>query len=333
MLADVLDQPSQMEDALWRAQSAGVPEVDAPAGLVVCGMGGSAIGGDLARACLGPRARRPILVTRGFAPEPWIGPHTLVLLASYSGETAETLACQEAARAAGARRVAVTTGGPLAEAARADGDPVIGVPSGLQPRAAVAYMTVAALECAAACGAAPSLGDEIEAAGRLLEELAAEWGPDGPDDSEPKALARSLRDRIAMVYGGGPTVAVARRWKSQLNENAKVPAFHSELPEADHNEICGFEVARELAPLQAVMLLDRSQDRRVAHRLAVTGRVAREVGAGGDEIHARGETPVERVASLVFLGDLVSVYLATLRGVDPTPVAAIVDLKRSLNGA
>ena len=333
MLADVLDQPAQLADALWRAESASLPEFDAAGGLVVCGMGGSAIGGDLARACLGDRARRPISVTREFKPDPWIGPDTLVLLASYSGETAETLACQEAARAAGAPRVAVTTGGPLAEGARADGDPVIGLPAGLQPRAAVAYMTVAALECAAACGAGPRLASEVQGASRLLEELAAEWAPDGPEDSQPKALARSLLGRVATLYGGGPTAAVARRWKTQLNENAKVPAFFSELPEADHNEICGFEAAVDLAPLRAVMLLDSSQDERVSRRLALTGRAATEVGAGGEQVHARGATPVERMASLVLLGDLVSVYLAALRGVDPTPVAAIVDFKRSLNGS
>ena len=118
-------------------------------------MGGSAIGGDLAVAALGDRATRPISVVRGYAIESWTPPETLVLCSSYSGETEETLACFEAAGAAGARRVVLTTGGSLAEAARAEGVPVIGVPSGMQPRAAVLYGLVGALECALACGAAP----------------------------------------------------------------------------------------------------------------------------------------------------------------------------------
>ena len=137
MLGDVLAMPLQLGDGLWRAQSANIGRADSPGGLVVCGMGGSAIGGDLALAALGDRATRPIYVVRGYAIESWTPPETLVLCSSYSGETEEVLACFEAAGAAGARRVVLTTGGSLAEAARAEGLPVIGVPSGMQPRAAV----------------------------------------------------------------------------------------------------------------------------------------------------------------------------------------------------
>jgi glucose/mannose-6-phosphate isomerase len=137
MLADVLAQPLQLGDALWRAQVAGLRRRDLRGGLVVCGMGGSAIGGDLAAAALGDRATRPIAVVRGYGVEPWTAPDTLVLCSSYSGETEETLASFEAAGAVGAERVALTTGGRLAESARAEGVPVIGVPAGMQPRAAV----------------------------------------------------------------------------------------------------------------------------------------------------------------------------------------------------
>jgi glucose/mannose-6-phosphate isomerase len=330
MLADVLEQPAQVEDAVWRAESAGAPAVDAPEGLVVCGMGGSAIGGDLARACVGGRAEAPIRVVRDYAPEPWASDGSLVLLASYSGETEETLACFEAARDLGAPRVALTTGGTLADAARADGMPVIGVPGGLTPRAAVVYMTVATLECAALCGAAPSLRDELEAAATLLGRLVEEWGPEGDDRTESKRLARELEGRVPVVYGAGATAPVARRWKTQLNENAEVPAFFAALPDADHNEICGLPGAAELAPFQAVLLRDPTHDDRLARRLALTGKLASAAGAGGSSVGARGETPTERVMSLVLLGDLVSVYLAALRGVDPTPVEAIESFKRAL---
>ena len=241
MLGDVLAMPLQLGDALWRAQSADIRPVDSPAGLVVCGMGGSAIGGDLALAALGDRATRPIYVVRGYAIESWTPPETLVLCSSYSGETEEVLACFEAAGAAGARRVVLTTGGRLAEAARAEGVPVIGVPSGMQPRAAVLYGLVGALECAMVCGAAPSLHSEIDTATALLERLVEEWGPDCPDDALPKRLAHELRGTLPVIHGSGPTVAIARRWHTQLNENAKAPAFWSELPEANHNEICAWE--------------------------------------------------------------------------------------------
>jgi glucose/mannose-6-phosphate isomerase len=333
MLDDVLDLPSQLEDALWRARSAEAPETVAPDGLQVCGMGGSAIGGDLARACIGDRGRGPIRVTRDFAPDAWTGEGTLVLLASYSGDTEETLACYEAAGAAGSPRVALTKGGELAAAARADGVPVIGVPAGLAPRAAVAYMTVGALECAALCGAAPRLDGEVEAASRLLGTLVDAWAPEGPDDSPPKEIARRLEHAVAVIYGAGTTAAVARRWKTQLNENAKVPAFFAELPEGAHNDICGFAGAERLARLEALFLHDRTHDDRVARRLELAADLVGDTGVGVYGAVAREDTAVERIMALVLCGDLASVYLAALRGVDPSTVEAIDDLKQALRAS
>jgi glucose/mannose-6-phosphate isomerase len=297
---------------------------------VVCGMGGSAIGGDLAAAALGDRATRPITVVRGYALESWTGPDSLVLCASYSGDTEETLACFEAAGAAGAGRVALTTGGALAEAAREEGVPVIGVPGGMQPRAAVLYMIVATLECAALCGAAPGLHSEIDTATALLERLVEQWGPDAPEDSQAKAIARTLQGTVPVVHGADPTYASARRWCTQLNENAKVPAFWSELPEANHNEICAWERGPAVAPLAGVFLEDPDQHPRLHRRLELAAEEAERAGAPALRVQARGDTRLERVLSLVLLGDLVSVYLAVLEGVDPTPVAAIERLKAAL---
>ena len=178
-LTDVLAIPEHLRDALWKVESAEPRAAGtARAGLVVAGMGGSAIGGALARAILGDHASRPILAARAYGLPAWTTPDTTVLCASYSGDTEETLACYEAAGALGARRVVVTTGGELAELARADGVPVIPVAGGFQPRAAVAYMTVAALEVAALCGAGPRMDSEIDVAAEHLEELVVEWGPD-----------------------------------------------------------------------------------------------------------------------------------------------------------
>ena len=332
MLGDVLAQPLQLGDALWRAQSAGIERRDRPGGLVVCGMGGSAIGGDLAAAALGDRATRAITTVRGYALESWTGPDSLVLCASYSGDTEETLACFEAAGAAGAGRVALTTGGKLAEAAREEKVPVIGVPAGMQPRAAVLYMTVATLECAALCGAAPGLHSEIDTATALLEQLVEEWGPDSPDDSRAKAIAWTLQGTLPVVHGAGPTTASARRWKTQLNENAAAAAFWSALPEANHNEICGWERGRAAAPLSAVFLEDPDQHPRVHRRMDLTAAEVERAGAQVVRVEARGDTRLERVLSLVLLGDLVSVYLAVLDGVDPTPVEAIERFKAALTG-
>lgn len=327
LLDDVLAMGEHLRDGLWRVESAGLALPDAPGGLVVAGMGGSAIGGALAAAALGPRAARPIVVSRSYVLPPWTTRDTCVLCSSYSGDTEETVAAYAAAGRLGAARVVATTGGRLAAAARADGVPVIPLPAALQPRAAVGYLTAAALEVAAACGAGPSLGSEIEAAADLLDSLSAGWGPEGPEDGLARELARDLYGTLPVIVGAGLTIPVAYRWKTQLNENAKVPAAAGELPELDHNEIQGWAGADGLARLSAVFLDDVDSHPRDRERIALTSELAPQPAFA---VSSRGATRTERLFSLVLLGDLVSVYAAVLRGVDPTPVEALTRLKQRL---
>jgi glucose/mannose-6-phosphate isomerase len=333
-VADVLQMPNHLEDALWRVESASLDRslrrLEGPTPLLVCGMGGSAIGGDLAGAVLGDRLMAPLRTIRTYELPSWAMPGSYVVCASYSGNTEETLACYEAAAALGAPRVAVTTGGRLAEAARADGAPVIPLPAGLQPRAAVAYMLVAVLEVAAYVDAAPAVRTEIDAACSSLTALAAEWGPEANSDSLAKRVAQRGHRTTLCVYGAGPTAPVANRWKTQINENAKVPAFSAELPEADHNEIVGWENAAELGSFLAVFLEDSDQHPRVRQRIELTAEMIESQAAGTLRLESRGSSAVERVMSLVMLGDLVSIYLAVLRGTDPTPVPAIDRLQEEL---
>jgi glucose/mannose-6-phosphate isomerase len=329
---DVLGLPDHLRDALWRVESAKLEANDAPGGLIVAGMGGSAMGGVLARAVLGDRASRPIVVMRDYGVPAWTTPDTTVLCASYSGNTEEALAAFEAAGALGARRVVATTGGKLAAAAREDGVPVIPLPGAFQPRVAVGYMLVIALEVAALCGAAESLHSEIDVAAAHSESLVAEWGPDGPEDGLAKQLARGLHGTIPQIAGAGLTAPIAYRWKTQLNENAKVPAFASELPELDHNEIVGWSGAAELGRFGAVFLDDSDLHPRVQQRIELTRGIISATGAPTFRVESRGETRTERLVSLVLLGDLVSLYVAILRGVDPTPVDALEQLKAALDG-
>jgi glucose/mannose-6-phosphate isomerase len=331
-LGDVLALPEHLRDALWRVESAIMQDWDTPAGLVVAGMGGSAIGGALARSALGDHASRPIFVTRAYGLPVWTTPETMVLCASYSGDTEETLACYESAGALGAKRTVVTTGGRLAEMARADGVPVIPLPGGFQPRAAVAYMIVAALEVAALCGAAPRMTSEIDVAASHSEQLVAEWGPEAPEDSLAKRLARGLHGTIPVIAGAGLTTPIAYRWKTQINENAKQPAFWHELPELDHNEIAGWEGAPDVGRFSAVFLDDSDAHPRVKERMELTERLIAGNGIESFREETRGQNPVERVISLVLLGDLVSIYMAALRGVDPGPVRLIEELKATLAG-
>ena len=327
---DIVGLPEHLRDALWKVQSAQLQPWESPGGLVVAGMGGSGIGGVLARAILGDHASRPILSARTYGLPAWTTPDTTVLCASYSGNTEETLACYEAAGALGAPRVAVTSGGRLAELARAEGVPVIPVAGGFQPRAAVAYMTVAALEVAGLCGAGPRMGSEIDVAADHLEALVVAWGADGPEDSEAKTLARALRDSVPVIAGSGVTQPIAYRWKAQFNENAKIPAFANELPELDHNEIVGWQDAPSLGRFAAIFLDDSDTPLRVKQRMELTRELIGDKATGTHIVQSRGHTAVERIFSLVLLGDLVSLYVAVLRGTDPTPVDVIERLKERL---
>ena len=331
-LTDILGMPEHLRDALWRVESANLHAEDSPGGLVVAGMGGSGIGGALARVALGDRASRPIVLARGYALPAWTTPDTTVLCASYSGDTEETLAIYEAASALGAKLVVLTTGGKLAELARGDGVPVIPLPGGFQPRHAVAYSLVVALEVAGLCGAGERLHAEIDVAAAHAEALVARWGPGAPDDSLAKSLARGLHGTVPQIAGAGLTAPVAYRWKTQINENAKAPAFATELPELDHNEIVGWERSAEYGPFSAVFLDDSDLHPRIRQRIELTRGLIASRAANTFRVETVGETRVERLISAVLLGDLVSLYLAVLSGVDPAPIKVIDQLKSALNG-
>ena len=152
-------------------------------------------------------------------------------------------------------------------------------------------MTIGALECAASCGAAPEVRSEIEGATALLERLVEAWGPDSEPDSLAKSIARSLEGTLPVIHGAGPTAAVARRWATQLHENAKLAAFASELPEADHNEICGWERGRQIAPLSAVFLEDADHHPRVRRRVDLTVEEVERAGAPAVRVGLAGREP------------------------------------------
>ncbi|HEU4707157.1 MAG TPA: bifunctional phosphoglucose/phosphomannose isomerase [Solirubrobacterales bacterium] len=324
MLDDVLGLPDQLRDALWRIETARLESADS-AGLMVCGMGGSAIGGDLAAAALGDRLTRPLVSIRGYELPSWATPEWTVLCSSYSGRTEETLACFEAAEVLGARRIVLSTGGPLVERAREAGVPVVAPPGIYQPRVAVAYMFAAAAEAAALAGAAPRVHTEIDCAAAFLEREREAL------QAQAREVAKQLDGAAPVVfYGADLTVPVAHRWKTQLNENSKLPAFFAELPEADHNEICGW-VGDGAARMSAVFLEDCDQHPRERRRFELTAEIVAEGAAAAVRLETAGETRVERLLWATLLGDLVSLELAEMRGVDPEKIQALDRVKRGLS--
>ena len=325
MLEDILAIPDHLRDALWRVESARISPAESD-GLLVCGMGGSAIGGDLAAAALGDRLRRPLATIRDYELPSWANDSWTVLCSSYSGGTEETLACFEAAGEVGARRIVASTGGDLVELARAADVPVIGLPGLLPaPRVGVAYMLVCAAEVAALAGVAPRIADEIEAAASFLEAAVGELRDRATE------IAETLAGTLAVVYGAGLSTPVARRWKTQINENAKLPSYFGELPEADHNDICGWEgVPATGARVAAVMIEEPGQSPRVRRRFELTAAAIEASGSTAIRIEAAGESRCERLLWALMLGDLVSLDMAQARGVDPLPIEAIENLKSAL---
>ena len=322
-LDDVLALPDHLSDALFRVESARI-QPSKSNGLVVCGMGGSAIGADLARAAFGSRTTLPFTTVRDYGLEPWTSPERTVLCASYSGNTEETLAAFEAAAAVGARRIVATTGGALGDAAREAEVPIIPIPAALQPRAAVGYMFVAAAEVAALAGAAPVIRTEIDGA---VEHLRA-----SRDSLIERAsvIADVVGDSVPVIYGADLTTPVAYRWKTQINENAKIPAFSHALPEMDHNEIVGWEKGGGGERFSAIFLDDPDQHPRARQRFELTANLIEASAAGLVNIEVEGETRTARMLWCVMLGDLVSLLLAAKRGVDPSPVPVIERLKDEL---
>jgi glucose/mannose-6-phosphate isomerase len=323
ILEDTLDLPNQLRDALWRMETARLEPAEA-AGLMVCGMGGSAIGGDLAAAALGDRLTRPLLTVRGYELPSWATPEWTVLCSSYSGNTEETLACFEAAEALGARRLVVSTGGKLVEGAREAGVPVVGLPGIFQPRVAVAYMFVAAAEAAALAGAAPGVRTEIDAAAAFVEREALTI------KAKAAEVAAAIGAAPTVIYGSDLTAPVAYRWKTQINENAKQPAFRAELPEADHNEICGWAPDAGAEQMAAVFLEDCDQHPRERRRFELTAELVAAEAATVLRLETVGETRIERLLWATLLGDLVSLEIARLRGVDPESIVAIDRLKEGM---
>ncbi len=328
MLQAALDMHHQVQEAWRLGCAAPLPPLPAsPAHLIVAGMGGSAIGGDLLAAALESRLPLPLAVVRDSRLPPYVGPRSVVIATSYSGETEETLAAADQAVRAGATLVAVTSGGRLAGIA---GDHVVRIPGGLQPRAALGYLMIPALAALERWGLSRPYAGEVENAAAVLQEVASEIGPLVPTvRNTAKSLAGRLIGCIPAVYAGSPEVeAAARRWKCQFNENSKAFATWNSFPELTHNEIVGWSSPAEvLGKVAVVVLFGGDESERAVRRIRATCDLAFRKAAGVHEIRARGEGRLSRLLSLVLIGDVTSIYLACLRGVDPAPVDAIDAIK------
>jgi glucose/mannose-6-phosphate isomerase len=331
MLDEIAGAGSQARSALRVAQASSLigpqPEV-----VVVAGMGGSGVAGDVLAALAFASSAVPVLAVKGDRLPAFVGPGTLLIAVSFSGNTAETLSAVEQGLAADARVVAVASGGALAELAHGRGSPLVTVeaPPGRLPRAGLWSLLVPVCAAAEAADVLPPLRDQVLAAADALDAEAAALGPAVPTDANPaKQAALRLLDRLPVVWGSGQLGAVAAtRFRTQCNENAKVPVVSAALPEANHNDVMALEGG--LGPGRGLVLLrdQAGEHERDGRRIAA---VCEALGIGDPIVRLAGDGPaLARLARSTAFTDFASAYLAVARGVDPTPIRTIERVKAVL---
>jgi len=320
--------PEQLGDGLRRGLGSAIDMGDAERVFIV-GMGGSAIAGDVFAAWIADRSKLPIQVVRDYRLPSYAKPEDVLIAVSYSGNTEETLSATTEGIKLGCRVVAITSGGTLRSLAAKNGMAVHEVPKDLPPRGAFGYLF----------GILPALGEELvygnlhgelEQAIVHLRALRDRYRPEAPvSRNRAKSLAVRLRTAIPVIYAAAPFVAIAKRWQTQLNENAKILAFASSFPEADHNELVGWGEDPRARLYRPILLRDRDEQPQMRRQLDITvDLISRRTKI--EQVRDDGESLLARMLGTLYLGDYVSLYLATLRGVDPLVLRPIHELKTRL---
>jgi glucose/mannose-6-phosphate isomerase len=309
-----------------------LPSADGVDSVVVLGMGGSGAAGDVLQAVVEPRLPVPMRVFKTqAAPLPeWIGRNTLAIAVSYSGDTEETIAGLTEIHERGGRSVTISSGGRMAELARGFGTCHITVPSGLQPRAALGYLAMPALAVLSGVGLVPDFAEDVAETVEVLGDIEVRCHRKRPvADNAAKDLAVKLSGLVPVIYGcDGVGAAAARRFKCDLNESGKVPAFWNALPELDHNEIVAW--SRPAKDFVIAMILDSADSERLIERWQVTRSLIEDAVAGIIEIRTVGVSALARLMSVVLLGQFAAIYLAIGAGQDPGVVPILDEVKRQL---
>jgi glucose/mannose-6-phosphate isomerase len=325
--------PEQCEQAWRRAADFRLtPEYSEAREVVVLGMGGSAIAGDILRSLASVYGWKPVHVARGYDAPSFIGEGALVVACSQSGNTEETLSAFRQALSAGARLVVLTTGGSLRKLAQEHDVPVLLYEYDGEPRSGLGNQLMALLALSERVGLLPEQGASVAEAIAVMRELRPQLRFSSPTESNPaKQVAGRLHRRLPVVIGAGVLSEAAYRWKTQINENSKCWAVREELPELNHNSIAGFGLSEEaISRLHVVLLWHGALHPRLLLRYEATAEALAEAGVSHERLEVQGTSPLAQVLSAVYVGDFVSYYLALLNGMEPSPVEALDRLKARL---
>lgn len=329
MYEKILGLPEQIGEAARLFQAPRI-QTDGPRNVLLLGMGGSAIGGEIVRAATAGLSPVPVQLVRGYSVPEWCGRSTLVIATSYSGNTEETLSAVEEAYDRGATIAAVTSGGKLEEMVESRGGSLLKVPGGFPPRSAIGHLTVPVLLAMSEAGFSPDWRGPIDAARRRMEKMRDEWA--GAGENEPVAIAESIQGSFPLIYHAeGEMTPVAIRWCGQLAENAKALSHRAAFPELNHNEVVGWEEPEWFLPRASLLSLrSDGDDPRVRRGMDAAIRLLKEKAGLVVSLDIKGVNVLERIFPAIYTGDFVSFYLALATGVDPTPVKRIDTLKSML---
>ena len=333
MLARIHEVPWQCQQAWQMAEDFDLPrDYSTVNKVLIVGMGGSAIGGDLVSSLVAPEAKIPIIVYRGYDLPAFVDDSTLVIASSYSGNTEETLSAFNQALETGARKLVITTGGKLKNIADENGIPVLTFSYRSQPRAALAFSFLPILCFLQKLGLIGNKSAEVTKAVEVLQNLSRRIDETRPVEQNPaRQLAEKLHGHLPVIYGAGLLSEVAHRWKTQINENSKAWSFYEVFPELNHNAVVGYQFPPEIAEKITVVLL-RSEllAKPVQLRYEVTCQLLERAGVRYESVNGEGTSALSQILSLVLFGDYASYYLAILYRIDPSPVETINYLKEQL---
>ncbi|MEM2935905.1 MAG: bifunctional phosphoglucose/phosphomannose isomerase [Candidatus Bathyarchaeia archaeon] len=343
MLKICMRIPEDCAEAIKRAKGIKIPgevkisesisiRYKQPQHVLIAGMGGSAIGGEILRDWLLDQVPLPIEVCRDYTLPNYADQNTLVFVISYSGKTEETLRALVDAIRRGCMVMAITSGGYLLSISKKLRIPCLKILGGMPPRAAIPYLFFPLPVLMKKMGLPLEIEEDISETAENLRKLRKETAPQTITENNPsKKLALELVDTIPIVYGFGPYGAVAHRWKTQFNENSKVPSYWEVFPELNHNEVMGWEAPETLTRKFSVILLrDQDEQPEIRRKIEVTKELALCKAQRVLEIYAVGRCKLAKIFSLLHIGDMTSVYLAILRRVDPTPVGTIERIKERI---
>lgn len=304
-----------------------------PQNIILTGMGGSAIGGDLARSYLAYELKVPFTVCRNYLLPEYVNDKSLVFVSSYSGETEETLSAFREAKRRKAKIIAIASGGTLLQECNKNGFPFVLIPKGFPPRAALGYSFTPILITLSRLGLIQDKTEELEKTSEYLERKRAEYALDKKKSQNPaKRLAAKLYGKLPIIYTSTDYFdAVGYRWKGQFSENSKILAYNNYFPEFNHNELVGWKVLDQIRDkLRVIILKDEEDHPRIKVRMQIVKNIIQKKKVKIIEIESQGQSLSSRIFSLIQLGDFTSFYLAILNQVDPTPVEVIDYLKEEL---